>query len=424
MTQSRPSGVPDHLPPRLAISLWDFSWYTRTGDVFADLAGRIAEARDRGYNTIRICAMPLLLFGGHELPDRASLTVTGMGNGYGTGTRWYDGTATATFDPLERLGELFELAERFDMTVILSSWEFQQSAAFSRTRAWYDMLEGIPRGRRFDALAEAFARMLDWLGERGRLSRVAYVELHNEIDISRFDPDVFRGGPRLYRVEIESAVALLRSRHPETLVTVSYGRPPVHRLTETAGNLQVAHVHLYAYGVLGALNRTLGLDQRGGPSTTTIPGLFGPGPPDPAGHRPDGDWRLEAGVVSPQIAYVFDLADPVRYDQWLYDHYQEWREEMRTRLSLWIELAAQWARSLNAPVVFGEGYVGYTPLRSTFEDGPVGKEITEYAVRHATRAGAWGMVVTSNCAPQHPAWADVDWQRHVTGLILTGTDPA
>jgi hypothetical protein len=48
------------LPDRLAISLWDFSWYVRTGpgEPFEDLDAAFAQAVERGYNTVRICAMP------------------------------------------------------------------------------------------------------------------------------------------------------------------------------------------------------------------------------------------------------------------------------------------------------------------------------------------------------------------------------
>ena len=38
--------IPRHLPRRLTITLWDFSWYTRTapGDAFDDLDRACAEA--------------------------------------------------------------------------------------------------------------------------------------------------------------------------------------------------------------------------------------------------------------------------------------------------------------------------------------------------------------------------------------------
>ncbi|WP_035702632.1 cellulase-like family protein, partial [Glycomyces tenuis] len=58
------STIPDHLPERLAITLWDFSWYVRTGpgEPFEDLDAAFARARELGYNAVRICAMPFLLF--------------------------------------------------------------------------------------------------------------------------------------------------------------------------------------------------------------------------------------------------------------------------------------------------------------------------------------------------------------------------
>lgn len=54
----------EHLPRKLTITMWDFSWYTMTlpGEPYHDLAARFQEAVDRGYNTVRICAMPFLLF--------------------------------------------------------------------------------------------------------------------------------------------------------------------------------------------------------------------------------------------------------------------------------------------------------------------------------------------------------------------------
>ncbi len=56
--------IPAHLPDKLTITMWDFSWYTMTmpGEPYDDLGARFAEAVERGYNTIRICAMPYFLF--------------------------------------------------------------------------------------------------------------------------------------------------------------------------------------------------------------------------------------------------------------------------------------------------------------------------------------------------------------------------
>ena len=60
---------------------------------------------------------------------------------------------------------------------------------------------------------------------------------------------------------------------------------------------------------------------------------------------------------------------------------------------------------------FGEGWVGYTPLHGRFEEGPVGAEICRLGRRRAAGVGAWGTVVCSNAAPQHPMWSDVALQQ-------------
>ena len=64
----RPVRPPAHLPERLMITLWDRFWYVPTGpgEPFEDLDRAFAEAVERGYNTIRICAMPYLLFGSNK----------------------------------------------------------------------------------------------------------------------------------------------------------------------------------------------------------------------------------------------------------------------------------------------------------------------------------------------------------------------
>lgn len=59
-----PTRLPQHLPDKLTICLWDFSWYTQAGpgQPYADLERAMQETRARGYNAIRICAAPMLLF--------------------------------------------------------------------------------------------------------------------------------------------------------------------------------------------------------------------------------------------------------------------------------------------------------------------------------------------------------------------------
>ncbi|MGW4966753.1 hypothetical protein ACWEPL_56830, partial [Nonomuraea sp. NPDC004186] len=132
---------------------------------------------------------------------------------------------------------------------------------------------------------------------------------------------------------------------------------------------------------------------------------------------PDQEWRRAATVVPAREVYVHDWCDPVRFDQWLYDRYSTYRYGMSERLRIWIDAAADWAAQAEVPLVLGEGWIGYTPLHGTFEEGPVGRAICLEAVAHAARVGAWGTVVCSNAAPHHPMWQDRALQEEVNALF-------
>ncbi|MBO0891246.1 MAG: hypothetical protein J2P14_10030, partial [Acidothermales bacterium] len=107
-----PVELPEHLPDRLTVTLWDFSWYVRAGegDAFADLDACFAAAVERGYNTVRVCAMPFLLFGSGI--DHTSQTFTPLGGEYGQRTRWYDVRSTVRMDGRQHLLDLFTAARR------------------------------------------------------------------------------------------------------------------------------------------------------------------------------------------------------------------------------------------------------------------------------------------------------------------------
>ena len=159
--------VPEHLPRRLAISLWDFSWYTRAGagEPFEHLDGAMSEAVERGYNAVRICAAPLLVAGGLGLGGLAAdLPVEGLGPAptggyYGMRTRWYDTPGGYRIDVRSRLFELLEAAQRHGVVVILASWEYQQSPAFAGDPRWFAAIDAVPLGDRFRALGDAWDRL-------------------------------------------------------------------------------------------------------------------------------------------------------------------------------------------------------------------------------------------------------------------------
>jgi Sugar-binding cellulase-like len=421
-----PVPIPSHLPQRLTITLWDFSWYVRTGpgEPFADLDRAFAQAVERGYNTVRICAMPYLLFGSGL--DTRAVRLGPLGGGYAQRVRWYDVGEPTVIDGRAHLLALFQAAQRHDCFVILSSWEYQQSSSFADNSAWWEALRAIDPENRAEAQATALADLVDFLAEHGLDDRIAFTEIHNEVQAGHLvhgltgdeDERLLALRPRL-----ERALAVFHRRHPDRPVTANYAHVPVRAMRGIPETIDVLVTHPYIYGVLQDLYSTYGLrgpvedfDQE-----LVWRDLLRPGAPKLADWAPDQPWRWEATIVAKPEIYVHDWCDPEAFDRWLYQRYQVWEQAMLTKLQIWLSVARDWAESHGVPLVFGEGWIGYTPRDARFEEGPVGAQFCRIAVDESTRVGAWGTIVCSNAAPQHAMWDDISLQRQCNEAFVTGS---
>jgi hypothetical protein len=409
-------------PDPLAITLWDFTWYVRTGpgEPFEDLDRAFTEAVDRGYNCVRVCAMPFLLF--RSGLDTSRFTFHPLGGDYGQRTRWYDVGGVTTLDCRAHLLELFRAARRHRCTVIVSSWEYQQSPCFAPDDTWFRALMAVAPDERPVALAEALADLVDLVDAEGLADTIAFVELHNEVQVGRLADGLPGDDPYPgLQSRLEKGVDRFKQRHPQVRVTANYARVPAGQMRHIPRNVDVAVFHPYIYGVLGQLVDEFALrdDTRPFPQQRASAELLRPGAPGLDDWQPPAQdrWRMDATVMRRRELYVHDWCDPSAWDRWLYQRYGLHRLAMEQLLDLWIEVAADWAHEHGVPLVLGEGWVGYTPLHTTFEEGPVGADLCRRAVRRAVEVGAWGTVVCSNAAPQHPMWADVELQRELTALV-------
>jgi len=413
--RSTPSGG---VAGRLAICLWDFSWYTRAGagEPYEDVDRAMADTAALGYHAVRICAAPLLLAGELGLDEiAAELRIEGLGTApdglpYGRGTRWYDVTGGYAIDLRARLHELLDAARRHGMRVILASWEYQQSPAFAADRRWFDAIDAVPLAARHDVLAAAWDRLLSEIRGWGLTDVVAFVELHNEVDFSILPPLAGAG---------ETALALLRARHPGTRVTASFGKPPHLAMHAMPGELDIIQAHVYSYGVLDALQRRIDIRSEGseGFPNAALRDLLRDDAPTPAAYGRPVAWKLAATVVTDQMVYGYDWIDPERWDSWLDAHYEPHHEVMLREIESRVIAIAAWAHHCGVPAVIGEGWVGYTPLHGRFEEGRRGLELAEHGIRTALAWGVWGVVPCSNAAPHHPMWSDAAWQRRITALV-------
>ena len=424
-----PVPIPAHLPQHLTITLWDFSWYVRTGpgEPFEDLDEAFAGAVARGYNTVRICAMPYLLFGSGL--DTTTLRLGPLGGGYAQRVRWYDVTEPTVIDARAHLLALFQAAKRHDCFVILSSWEYQQSASFADNPAWCETLLRIDPEDRAEAQAVALADLIDYLAEHGLDDRVAFTEIHNEVQAGRL-ADRLAGGENAklvaLRPRLERALDAFHRRHPDRPVAMNYARVPVGAMRAIPETIDVLVTHPYIYGVLEELMETYGLrgpiedfDQE-----RVSRDLLRPGAPKFSDWAPDQPWRWDATIVAKPEIYVHDWCDAEAFDRWLYQRYQAWQHAMITKLTIWLSVARDWAEAHGVPLVFGEGWIGYTPRDGRFEEGPVGAEFCRIAVDEATKVKAWGTIVCSNAAPHHAMWSDIALQQQCNAAFVAETPTA
>lgn len=405
---------------RSTICLWDFSWYTLAGpgEPYADLERVLDETQDLGYTTVRICAAPLLLAGGLGLDDLAeSLPIEGLGvrsddGYYGERTRWYAVPGGYATPIAERLLQLLDGLGRRGMTVILSSWEYQQSAAFAGDRRWHDAITAVPMEERLPALARAFTALLHRIRDAGLLETVALVELHNEIDFSllpAFDAEAVR------------SVDAVRREHPSVPVTISMGKPPHLAMHRVPAGLDAGQFHVYSYGVLDALQAEIDirLTASEGFPNAALRSLQRADAPSWAEYGRPAAWKLEATVVTDQMFYGYDTIDADRWDTWLLEHYGPYREVMRREIESRTIAIAEWGRWRGVPTLVGEGWIGYTPLHGRFEEGPVGRALAEHGIATAWEQGVTGVVTCSNAAPHHPMWTtDAAWQRRMNQEFL------
>lgn len=424
MTEYVPVRIPSHLPEKLTITLWDFSWYVRTGpgEPFENLDAAFDQAVARGYNTVRICAMPYLLFGSGL--DTSELCLGPLGGAFGQRVRWYDVKSPTVIDGREHLLELFRAAKRHDCYVIVSSWEYQQSSSFAASPDWWNALAAVPPEKRAEALADAESGLVDFLRDHGLDDRIAFVEIHNEVQAGHLT-DGLECPPGEYvvglRPRLEKGLAAFHARQPETPVTVNYSQVPVGQMRGVPENIDVLVTHPYVYGVLGAFIEEYGLRgpvDRFDQAKAEKDGILRVGAPPIQRWLPADSWRLDATIISRPEIYVHDNGDAEAIDRWLYRHYPFWENAMTGTLRLWVDAARDWAVAHGVPIVFGEGWIGYTPKDGRFEEGPIGAQFCRYAIDESIRAGAWGTIVCSNAAPHHAMWNDVALQTQCNTAFL------
>ncbi len=164
-------------PQRVTNAMWDFSWLTQhyPGGAFEDFDEAADSLMERGFNTVRIDAFPLVI--GALRSDDESITIPA------------DPLANWGMSDRDRehaiVGELVDFMTAMKnrgVSVILSSW--------GKTCKEYPALHQQLAGNR-DAYRQSWERTLDILGSHDVLDHVLYVDLDQEFPyFSPFNAEV------------------------------------------------------------------------------------------------------------------------------------------------------------------------------------------------------------------------------------------
>ncbi len=176
---------------RLSIAMWDFSWLMGQypGGAYEDLERRIAEAAERGYNTLRVDCFPSRI-----LEPESTFPVTGWVPGKNL-PRWGELAKDYTCNVRKKVAQLADLCRKHGIWLGLDSWDkahmfrCTKLASIHTSGAPSNFFGGasetrIPIGeeeRAFTAYGEAWVKAIKLMREDGVLERAVWIAPMNEV---------------------------------------------------------------------------------------------------------------------------------------------------------------------------------------------------------------------------------------------------
>ena len=158
---------------RLAISMWDFSWLFANcpSGAYEDLERRVAEAAERGYNTLRVDCFP-----GHFLEDESRFEKTW--DPAVNAPQWGERPAAITCNVRKKVAELAEACRKYKIWLGLDSWDIL--SILGRDNSNF-VIEDADEKRVFTRYGEVWVKALKMMREDGVLERAVWIAPMNEV---------------------------------------------------------------------------------------------------------------------------------------------------------------------------------------------------------------------------------------------------
>lgn len=436
--------LPEHLARPMSISfwLWNYFYGIKEGEYFHDLEKCFVELKERGFNTVRVDSGAGLC---HDAAGkrRGEISLHEPFPGFSTLRQIDMRTDMATqggcrCDVMEKVIELFKLAEKYDVKVILSSWFYLHTFWFVED----DLVEeffALPPEQRFMRFAVDTDLILSEIRAHGLQRQIAFVEIFNEFDslpgywrlTSQWKTDAEKlQGLHDFRAWHEEALEFIKARHGDLL----FGIDTVHSSVDKEMLPRNAHVwnhHMYySWGAYGKdferLTYEGGFDFANADKHPTL-GRYLRSPlasieavrscRKHLQHVEPG-WPIRVWLYNnldikklPELEGMLNESLSANIDKYKKCVDDSIRNALETRKALFPDIILV--------VAEGATYCAHQHMHWE-EKSDAYWELVLYATRRLKEEGYWGCMVRTNSGPEDPSWiAFPERLRQATACFLT-----
>ncbi|MBN2292442.1 MAG: hypothetical protein JXM70_08465 [Pirellulales bacterium] len=375
----------DLKPPRLTIAMWDFSWlYCHyPGGSFEDFDKVTDELIERGFNTVRIDAFPLVV---GQLIAEKKKTFKVPADPLRT---WGPSEKEYSYNVVRDLIAFMTITKEKGINVILSSWGIGDRKPYSdRAQFW-----------------KAWETVLDILQERGLLEHVMYVDFDQEFPyftpfadeiqrLSKTPPPKNANQPNAMQQAgagkgawnyaqrafikdyFESTLAHFHKKYPGIRFTFSLTNfwPEIRSLKPVG--LDVLELHIW---IKGQLDEYTGFNKL------------------KKDRDPANDYK----------AYMAGIREALKHQDSLRNHM---KQQMQT--------ASSWAKELGVPLTTTEAWGPWWHMDHPDLEWDWLYDWCEYCMGLSSEYEFWGSTPWNYSHPYWKNWDNIEWYRKVNGRFL------
>jgi hypothetical protein len=163
---------------RLTISMWDFSWLMaqHPGGGYAELERRVAEAKERGYNTLRVDCFPSRVLEAESRFEKNWEPAVDL-------PHWGQRSVTFSCNVRQKVAQLAHLCRKHGLWLGLDCWDkgHMFSGASNSLGGDSRKIAVADEEREFTRYAETWVKALRLMREDGVLERAVWVAPMNEV---------------------------------------------------------------------------------------------------------------------------------------------------------------------------------------------------------------------------------------------------